>query len=140
VPVCEEAESQYHAGKTFLQNSRTKLPSLVEEFRIPLGQFLLCEPRVDVVKHPQEKRFGQMARLSTEDIMKKAFEEEEEDIKIFMRDKDEPTSLMDIDYSLVVKYGKYSLQLFRLYVVYGGEDKDHVIARLRDKVKDWDKA
>jgi hypothetical protein len=47
---------------------------------------------------------------------------------------------MDIDYSLVVKYGKYSLQLFRLYVVYEGEDRDSVIKQLRDKVKDWDKA
>lgn len=38
-----------------------------------------------------------------------------------------------------LKYAKYSLQLFRLYVVYEGEDKDNVIAGLRDKVKDWDK-
>ncbi len=140
VPVCEERESQYHAGRTFVQNCRTKLCGLADEFKIPLGQFLLCEPKVDVIKRPQEETYGQMAKLSQEDIKKKAFEEEEEDIKVFRGDEDEPTSLMDIDYSLVVKYAKYSLQLFRLYVVYEGEDKDDVIRRLRDRVKDWDRA
>ncbi len=48
-------------------------------------------------------------------------------------------SLMEIEHSLVVKYAKYSLQLFRLYVVYEGKDKDNVITELREKVKDWDK-
>lgn len=139
VPVCEETESKYHAGKTFMQNCRTKLSSLSEEFGIPLGQFLICEPKVNVVKRPQEERYEHMARLSTEDIKKKAFEEEEEDIKVFINDEDEPTSLMDIEYSFVIKYAKYSLQLYRLYVIYEGENKDIVIAQLRDKVKDWDK-
>jgi hypothetical protein len=140
VPVCEERESRYHAGKTFVQNCRTKLCGLADEFKIPLGQFLLCEPSVAVIKVPQGKTYGQVTKLTAEDIRKKAHEEEGEDIKVFKGDEDEPTSLMDIDYSLVVKYAKYSLQLFRLYVVYEGEDKDDVIARLRDKVKDWDKA
>jgi HD superfamily phosphohydrolase len=76
VSVCEHKESQYHAGKTFMQNCKTKLPSLVGEFRIPIGQFLLCEPKVDVVKHPQEERFEQIAKLSAEDIKKKASEDE----------------------------------------------------------------
>ncbi len=139
VPVCEETESRYHAGKMFTQNCVTRLNGLAEESKIPLKQFLLCEPKVDVLKRPQEETYGQMAKLTAEDIRKKAHEEEEEDIKVFKGDEDEPTSLMDIDYSLVVKYAKYSLQLFRLYVVYEGEDKDDVIVRLRDRVKDWDK-
>ena len=33
----------------------------------------------------------------------------------------------------------YSFQIFRLYVVYEGEDKSDKISRLREKVKDWDK-
>jgi HD superfamily phosphohydrolase len=140
VSVCEEMESQYHAGKTFRQNCRAKLYGLADEFKIPLGQFLLCEPSVAVIKVPQEKTYGQVAKLTAEDIRKKAHEEEEEDIKVFKGDEDEPTSLMDIDYSLVAKYAKYSLQLFRLYVVYEGENRDGVIAQLRDKVKDWDRA
>ena len=46
---------------------------------------------------------------------------------------------MDIDYSFVVKYAKYSLQLFRLYVVYEEQDKDSVVTQLRETVKDWDR-
>ena len=137
VPVCEETERQYHAGKTFIHNCRDRLSSLAHEFRIPLGQFLICEPKVDVVKRPRQERYEQVARLSPKDIEKKAFDEEGADIKVFKEDEDEPTSLMDIDHSFVVKYAKYSLQLFRLYVVYGGEDKDSVITQLREKVKDW---
>ncbi len=140
VPVYEERESRYHAGKTFVQNCRAKLRGLADEFKIPLGQFLLCEPSVAVIKVPQGKTYGQVAKLTAEDIRKKAHEEEEEDIKVFKGDEDEPTSLMDIDYSLMVKYAKYSLQLFRLYVVYEGKNRDSVIAQLRYKVKDWDKA
>ncbi|KPL22956.1 MAG: hypothetical protein AMJ75_07025 [Phycisphaerae bacterium SM1_79] len=139
VPVCEETEKKYHAGKTFMQNCKARLYDVAEEFKIPLGQFLLCEPKVDVLKGPQEKTYGQIARLSTEDIRKKAFEEEEEVVNVFKRGEDEPVSLMEIEHSLVVKYAKYSLQLFRLYVVYEGKDKDNVITELRDKVRDWDK-
>lgn len=140
VPVCEEVEKVYHAGKTFMGNCRANLAGLAEKFKIPLGQFLLCEPGVSVMKRPQEKTSEQWTKLSQEDIKRKAFEEEEEDIKVFKRDKDEPVSLVNVDYSLVVKYAKYSLQLFRLYVIYEGSDKEDVIAKLRDKVKDWDKA
>ncbi len=139
VPVCEEPEKQYHAGRTFMGNCRDKLASMAEEFKIPLGQFLLCEPGVSVMKRPQEKTYGQVTKLSPEDIRKKAFEEEEEDIKVFNRDKEEPVSLMELDYSLVVKYAKYSLKLFRLYVVYEDSDNDIVIHKLKERVKDWDK-
>jgi hypothetical protein len=40
----------------------------------------------------------------------------------------------------VVKYANYSLQMFRLYVVYEGEDRDGVIAKLREAVKGWHEA
>ncbi len=139
VRVCEETEKKYHAGKTFMQNCKARLYDVAEEFKIPLGQFLLCEPKVDVLKDPQEKTYGQIARLSTEDIRKKAFEEEEEVVNVFKRGEDEPVSLMEIEHSLVVKYAKYSLQLFRLYVVYEGKDKDNVINELCEKVRYWDK-
>jgi HD superfamily phosphohydrolase len=139
VCICEETESQYHAGKTFVQNCRTKLRDLADEIKIPLGQFLLCEPSVAVIKVPQEKTYGQVVKLTAEDIKKKAHEEEEQDIKIFKGDEDEPISLMDIEYSLVVKYAKYSLQLFRLYVVYEEDNKDSIISQLHETIKDWDK-
>jgi len=139
VVVCEETETQYHAGKTFMQNCAAKLCRLAGEFHIPLGQLLLCEPKVDIVKRPQEETYGRVAKLKPDDVRKKAFEEEGEDIKIFRDDQKEPISLMDIEYSLVAKYSKYSLQIFRLYLVYEGSNKGQVIAALKEKVKDWDK-
>jgi len=140
VAVCEEAESRYHAGKTFMQNCTARLASLADEFEIPLEQFLLCEPEVGVMKRPQGETYRRMAKLKPEDIKKKAFEEEEEDIKVFVEDKIEPQSLMEIQYSLVAKYANYYFQIFRLYVIYEGKDKDRKIAQLKDKVKHWDKS
>lgn len=138
VRVCEETESKYHAGKTFMQNCKNKLFGLSEEFSIPLGLFLICEPKINVLKEPRKDRYENIARLSKNEIYEKVSEDEGEDIKIFKDNKNKPISLMDIDYSFIVKYAKYSLQLYRLYVVYEGKDKEEVIKNLREKVKDWD--
>jgi HD superfamily phosphohydrolase len=141
VPVCEETEKEYHAGKMFIHTCKSKLNDLASEFGIPLGQFILCEPQTYILKCPKgERSYSQIAKLPPEVITDKASEEEGEDIKIFLGDEDEPRSLMEIKHSIVVKYASYSLQMFRLYVIYEGEDKDDVIKQLKKKVKDWDKA
>lgn len=140
VQVCEETEEKYHAGRTFMQSCRDRLNELADEFKIPLEQFLLCEPKVTVVERPKEPTYEKVTKMKPEEIRDRASEEEEKDIKLFVGDNDEPVSLMDIEHSLVVKYAGYSLQMFRLYVIYDGERKDEVIAKLRDRVKDWDKA
>jgi HD superfamily phosphohydrolase len=137
VSVCEDVERRTHRGRVFMQNCRAKLRGLAEEFNIPLQQFLICEPKATVVKRPEELTYGQAAQMKAEEIRERAFEEEEEDIKVFVGDDEEPTSLKDIEHSLIVKYADYFFQMFRLYVVY--EDKD-MIAKLRENVKDWDKA
>jgi len=141
VSVCEETEKKYHAGKTFMQNCRDKLNDLADEFGVPLGQFLLCQPMVSVIKRPQGiPSYGRVDKMKAEDIKAKAHEEEEEDVKIFVAGQDEPVSLMELEHSMVVKYASYSLQIFRLYVVYEGADKDKVVGKLKDSVKDWDKS
>jgi hypothetical protein len=43
---------------------------------------------------------------------------------------------MDVDCSLVVKYAKYSLQIFRLYVVYDDKDANQKISRLGERIKE----
>lgn len=139
VAVCEDVEKRTHAGRIFMQNCRAKLKSLSGEFDIPLAQFLLCEPKVTILRRPEKPTYGQVATMEVEEIREKAFEEEGEDIKIFVGDNEEPISLMQIEQSLVVKYADYAYQMFRLYVVYEGEDKDEVIKKLRDKVRHWDK-
>jgi HD superfamily phosphohydrolase len=127
-----EERNGHHAGTTFKLNCRHKLYRLAEDFDIPLEQFILCEtPQLRI-----EKR-GPL--VAAEEAMKTDWKEEEELIKVFEAGESEPKSLVDIRYSLVSKCAGLFFQSFRLYVVYEGEDKDDVVAQLRDKVKDWDK-
>lgn len=128
-----EERGKPHAGTVFKINCRHNLCKLAEDFSIPLEQFVLCETPLLRL----EKR-GPM--VTAEEAMKADWKEEEELIKVFVTGKDEPKSLVDIPYSLLSKYAGLFFQSFRLYVVYGGEDRDSVIAQLRDEVKDWDKA
>jgi len=142
VIVCEETGKQYHAGNTFVQNCKTKLKKeLVDDLHenIPLKQFLLCKPKIPIVRQPERYTAAEVAELEQQKIYDMAYGEEEEDIKIFVGDRTEPVSLMDIEHSMVAKYANYSLQMFRLYVVYEGEDRNDVISQLRDRVRDWDK-
>jgi HD superfamily phosphohydrolase len=143
VVICEHAGKQYHAGNTFVQNCRTKLKrEVVDKFRgeVPLKQFVLCKAETSVLSQPEKYTAAEMAQFGQKRMRDMAHGEEEKDVKIFVDDAVEPISLMDIHHSMVAKYADYSVQMFRLYVVYEGGDKDDVIARLRDKVKDWDKA
>ncbi len=83
VRVCEETESKYHAGKTFMQSCRDKLSDLSDKFNIPLGLFLICEPKINVLKEPRKDSYENLVRLSSDEIKEKANEDEGEDIKIF---------------------------------------------------------
>jgi HD superfamily phosphohydrolase len=110
--------NKHHAGTTFTMNCRHNLSQLAEDSDIPLEHFILCEtPPLLLEKH-----------------------EEEELIKVFIGNDEEPKSLVDIPYSLISQCTNLFFQSFRLYVVYKGSDKDEVIGRLKQKVKDWDKA
>jgi HD superfamily phosphohydrolase len=128
-----EEQSGPHAGTVLRMNCRHNLRELAKDCGIPLEQFILC----DTPLLRLEKR-GRM--VAVEEAMKADWKEEEELIKVFVAGEHEPKSLVDIPYSLVSKCAGLFFQSFRLYVVYEGEDKEDVIVRLRDRVKDWDKA
>ncbi|MCJ7778923.1 MAG: HD domain-containing protein [Sedimentisphaerales bacterium] len=136
--VCEETEERFHAGRTFMQNCKSRLNSLADEFGIPLQHFLLCELKVPIVKRREKYTSEDFSRLTPEQISEMVYEEEEEDIKIFVDDSAEPKSLMEIEYSLVAKCAHYSFQIFRLYVIHEGADRNKVVTKLRDRVKGWD--
>jgi len=97
------------------------------------GKFILCEtPPLRL-----EKR-GPL--LIAEEAKERDWEEEEELIKVFIANEEEPKSLVDIPYSLISKCANLFFQSFRLYVVYEGSDKEDVIGQLKRKVGDWDKS
>lgn len=126
-----EERGKPHAGTVFNIHCKHNLHQLATDFDIPLEQFILCETPLLRL----EKR-GPM--VSAEEAMKADWKEEEELIKVFEDGDSEPKSLVDIPYSLLSKCAGLFFQSFRLYVVYDGEDKDNVIAELRDKVRDWE--
>jgi HD superfamily phosphohydrolase len=140
VSVCQKADEPYHAGKVFMQNCRAGLNALVDEFQIPLGQFILCDTKpLTIGEGPTKRTTEEFLGLTDEKARDIASEEEEKDIKVFVADESEPISLMKINHSLVAKNADYFFQMFRLYVIYEGKDKDDVIAKLGASVKNWDK-
>jgi HD superfamily phosphohydrolase len=137
VSVYEKSDTKHHAGTAFLQRCGSDLKELSTDFRIPLGQFLLCAPKVDLVKVPPEYSATQVIRLTRDDVTARAHKEEEEQIWVFREDDVEPTSLLDCEPSLVKQWAKFFSQAFRLYVVLDGLDANDKVAQLRERVKDW---
>lgn len=131
--VSSENRHEPHKGTIFKMNCEHKLNKLAKTIKIPLELFILCEtPPLRL-----EKR-GPL--IAAEEAMGANWREEEELIKVFEGGADEPKSLVDIPYSLISKCAGLFFQSFRLYIVYEGVDKDAVVHKLKEKVKDWDKA
>ncbi len=140
VSVCEEKKKKHHAGTFFRQNCKSRLLLLSQEYKIPLGQFILCETKpLTIGEYPEKGRYEEITQLSEEQIRERISEEREKDIKVFVSGNDEPQSLVDMDHSLISKFSPYAFQIFRLYVIYEGPDKENIIRRLRDEVVNWDK-
>ncbi|OHB59694.1 MAG: hypothetical protein A2167_03215 [Planctomycetes bacterium RBG_13_46_10] len=137
VPVCEEPGSKHNDGTVFFERCQNGLKSLSEEFDIPLGQFILCKPKIKIMETPREYRAYEITSLNADELRARAHEEEEEQIWIFKDGNKEPDSFWDIEYSLVGKFSKYFFQSYRLYLVYDGDDENKVFDKLRITVKDW---
>ena len=133
VLVSTENRREPHKGTVFKMNCKHKLAKFAKDNKIPLEQFIICEtPPLRL-----EKR-GPL--IAAEEAMGANQMEEEELIKVFEGDADEPKSLVDIPYSLISKCAGLFFQSFRLYVIYEGTDRERIIAELREKIRDWDKA
>lgn len=140
VQVCEESGRKHNDGTAFFEKCRNNLNNLSKEFNIPLGQFLISSPKIAIMKAPRQYRATEIANLNDDELRTREHEEEEEQIWIFRGEKLEPESFWDMEHSLVGKCAKYYFQSFRLYVIYEDMNKDNVITRLRDAVKDWGKS
>jgi len=133
VLMSKDDPNKHHAGTAFKVWCWHNLRALADQSGIHLGQFILCEtPPLRL-----EKR-GPL--LIAEEAKERDWEEEEELIKVFIANEEEPKSLVDIPYSLISKCANLFFQSFRLYVVYEGSDKEDVIGQLKRKVGDWDKS
>lgn len=130
VPVLEPRNTKHHAGISFKKDCRIHLDTLAKEFGIPLGRFLVCETK----KIKLEERGRWMDDAQARDLKP---EEKEALIKVFVDGKEEPTSIVNIDHSLVSVCAGYFYQAFRLYVVPGaGLDAD-TVEKLKTRVQGW---
>lgn len=121
----------YHAGTIFKMNWRHKLAQLAYEANVPLGQFIVCEtPPLTL-----EKR-GPL--IPAQEALNINWKEEEELIKVFVSNEDEPRSLVDIPYSLLSKCGGLFFQSFRLYVVCQETSAKMTVEEMKDSVRTWD--
>ena len=132
--------SEYHGGAMFLRSCRDNLVKLAEEFAIDIEHFLICEvPSCRVGEQQKTLSHEHAVQQNPDDLKESALREEEKTIRLFTGDEDEPKSLMTIRHSVVPKFARYPFKAVRLYVIYEGKDKESVIGRLSERVKDWDK-
>ncbi|MHC4596943.1 MAG: HD domain-containing protein, partial [Planctomycetota bacterium] len=89
VQVCEEQRTRHHAGTAFFEKCRNNLKSLCEQFCIPLGQFILCSPKVTIMEDPRRYRASEITSLNADELRTREHEEEEEQIWIFEDEKPE---------------------------------------------------
>jgi uncharacterized protein len=135
VQVLRPSNNDDHAGIIFRKDCKHNLKSLAEKFGIPPGCFLFAEtPELTL-----EKRG---ASMSAEDAKSLDEPEMEEIIKVFVGDKPEPVSVVDVPHSIVRLCSNYSFQAFRLYLVTDEDTNASLIGRLRierlrDEVKSW---
>ncbi|MBN2563677.1 MAG: HD domain-containing protein [Phycisphaerae bacterium] len=121
-----------HLGSLFLANCRNQLTALAKEHDIHIGRFLVCEtPPISLTE-----RSHHMTAAEAEEV---PAQEADPDIMVFKEGSDEPTTIVDIDSSMVQKCSDYRFQAFRLYLVHEGLGARVDIEQLREKVKDWDK-
>lgn len=117
-------------GTLFVNNCIHGLEALSKEVDIPLGQFLLCQTK--------PLRLESRAALLTVAEARNTQPEEEDDlIKVFVDNEEEPRSLIEIDNALVKLCANHSLQASRLYVVYQADDRDEKLAIIKNRVAGW---
>ncbi|MCK5225410.1 MAG: HD domain-containing protein [Planctomycetes bacterium] len=139
VCVFSDKEDENHRGTIFHQNCKFQLEKLASDFEIPLGQFLYCAPKAIVLEKNINLRKISEVQDMTEDEKSAQLSEEEELIRVFSgNDEKEPKSLSEIEHSIINKCANQSFKIFRLYVVYDGNDRVEKIRQLETAVQRWE--
>ena len=120
----------HHPGNTFRTRCKAELPELARRMRLPLGVFLLCEPKLI--------KFEERGPLFTREQAKSLQPEEREGlIKVFARGDREPKSILDIDRSLARHLSDQVFGIYRLYVVDSGPDAAKRLPEMRKQAEQW---
>jgi hypothetical protein len=130
VLVLEQTGKSAHAGALFKKDCRHQLKALAEKNGIPLGRFLVCETRPLTLEE-------RGALLTEEQARSLDPEEKEEIIKVFVGNDAEPTSVVNIQHSIVHLCSNHYFQAFRLYLVCDDSTDDALVNKLRQEVSRW---
>lgn len=127
VDMNNKDHTKYNAAADFLKSCVANLRQLAQQFQVPEGQFLLAQTRPLQL----EKRG---ALVAVEVAKSQPTEKEDELIKVFTDNGDEPKSLVEINESLVSLCASHASLSTRLYVV---ENDSARVSRMRAEAQNW---
>lgn len=116
-------------GASFRQRCRDRLGALVAKYSLHPGQFLLCGPKP--IKF--EERGSLLTRSDAEKLKP---EEREELIMVFKRGVEEPSSIVDIESSIIKGLSNQVFAIQRLYLVEDTVSEDTSDA-ICNEARDW---
>lgn len=108
--VEQKSNNMIPMGASFRQRCRDGLGELIKKHKLLPGQFLLCGPKP--IKF--EERGSLLTRSDAEKLKS---EEKEELIMIFQRGEEEPSSIVDIESSIIRGLSNQVFAIQRLYLV-----------------------
>lgn len=127
IDVTNESEKKHNPCTSFLRSCKKEVGQLAKGHDLEVGCFLIAEPPlIQVEKRGTLIPASQAAQLSAE--------KEDELIKVFVPDQEEPRSLVDVPQSLIQHLAHRVARSVRLYVVESDRDK---VDRLRSAVREW---
>jgi hypothetical protein len=130
VNVLEQNGRAAHAGSMFRQSCKYHLRQLAEKHSLPLGRFLVC--------HTPPLTLEERGPLLTEAQARSMEREEREElIKVFVKDSEEPVSVVNIPHSVLHICSNHFFQSFRLYFVLTDNDSSKLVNELRQEVSQW---
>jgi hypothetical protein len=128
--VLEQNGKTTHAGVVFKKDCRHHLKQLAANSNIPLGRFLVCEtPPLTL-----EERGALLTETQARSLEP---EEREEIIKVFIGDKGEPVSVVNVPHSIVHLCSNHFFQAFRLYLVVDEWTDESLVDKLKQEVREW---
>jgi len=117
----------------FRKSCRHQLYQLAQKHGLDLRRFLLWVGKpIGFESRPAEMSLQAAKHLPQE--------REQESIKVFVPDEDEPVSIMDIPHSIISKCSGRRLRVARLYLVRDEGDEDNLYSQLKSEVSGWDRA
>lgn len=123
----EPREKDSNDSSRFLQACCEKLPALAAEFKKDVRLFLITQ----LARPLRLEKRGPVISASDASSVN---EKEEELIQVFLPNKDEPTSLVEVPHSLLYRSGRTNCLIARLYVI---ENNGLMVRRMKQKIWGW---